>query len=165
MKTARLTVLAATLPLFTGTAFAATSSTTFQVTATVSAGCVIAATNHDFGSYLPSSATDNINGSNTITATCTLATLYDIGLDIGIGAGATAASRKMTRTGGTETLEYSLYQSADRLVVLGNTLGVDVISGVGTGAAIDHTVFGKITAGQNVPAGNYVDTVTATINF
>jgi spore coat protein U-like protein len=71
----------------------------------------------------------------------------------------------MTRTGGTEMLDYSLYQTVDRLVVLGNTLGVDVITGLGTGLAINHTVFGKIAASQNVPAGNYVDTVTATINF
>lgn len=165
MKQTRLKAAIAALALFAGTAFAATSSTTFQVTATVVDDCVIAATNHDFGIYTPSSLADNINGVNTITATCTLATLYDISLDVGAGAGATVASRKMTRVGGTETLNYSLYQSADRLVVLGNTLGVDVISGVGTGLAIGHTVFGKIPAGQNVPGGSYADTVTATINF
>lgn len=165
MKHIRLQAIIAALALFAETAFAATGTTTFQVTATVVDGCVIAATNHDFGIYTPSSLADNINGVNTITATCTLATLYNIGLDAGIGLGATVTSRKMTRVGGTETLGYSLYQTADRLVVLGNTLGVDVISGVGTGLAVSHTVFGKIPAGQNVPGGNYVDTVTATINF
>jgi len=165
MTTALRTVLIAALLLAVATVYAATSTTTFQVTATVSPACTIAATNHDFGTYAPSSPTDNINGTNTVTATCTLGVLYDIGLDAGIGAGATVTNRKMTRSGGTETLAYSLYQAADRLVVLGNTLLVDVISGLGTGLAIPHTVFGKIPAGQNVPAGNYVDTVTATINF
>lgn len=126
---------------------------------------MISATNHDFGIYTPSSLADNVNGSNILTATCTLTVPYSIGLDIGTGTGATAAIRKMTRVGGTEMLEYSLYQTVDRLVVLGNTLGVDVITGLGTGLAIDHTVFGKIPANQNVPAGNYADTVTATITF
>ena len=165
MTTALRTVLIAVLLLAAATAHAATATTTFQVTATVSAGCTISAANHDFGIYTPSSPTDNSNGTNVVTATCTLAVPYSIGLDIGIGAGATVATRKMTRVGGTEMLEYSLYQTADRLVVLGNTLAVDVITGVGTGLAIPHTVFGKITAGQNVPSGNYADTVTATINF
>jgi spore coat protein U-like protein len=164
MKTAFRSVLLSILLLVIATANAATSTTTFQVTATVSSGCVISATNHDFGIYTPSSLADNINGTNTVTATCTLAVPYEIGLDVGIGTGATAVSRKMTRTGGTEMLEYSLYQAADRLVVLGDTVGL-TISGLGTGLAINHTVFGKIPAGQNVPAGNYVDTVTATITF
>lgn len=165
MKTAFRSALFGILLLATATSYAATSTTTFQVTATVSSGCVISATNHDFGIYTPSSLADNINGTNTLTATCTLAVPYSIGLDIGIGTGATAASRKMTRVGGTEMLEYSLYQTVDRLVVLGDTLGVDVITGLGTGLAIDHTVFGKTPASQNVPAGNYADTVTATITF
>ena len=165
MKTALRSVLFSILTLAIATANAATSTTTFQVTATVSAGCIVSATNHDFGIYTSSSLADNINGSNAVTATCTLAVPYSIGLDVGIGTGATATSRKMTRTGGTEMLDYSLYQSAGRLVVLGNTLGVDVITGLGTGLAIDHTVFGKIPANQNVPAGNYADMVTATITF
>jgi spore coat protein U-like protein len=164
MKTASRFALFGILLLAT-TAYAAESTTTFQVTATVSSGCAISATNHDFGIYTPSSLADNINGTNTLTATCTLAVPYSIGLDVGIGTGATSASRKMTRIGGTEMLEYSLYQTVDRLVVLGNTLGVDVITGLGTGVAIEHTVFGKIPASQNVPAGNYADTVTATITF
>lgn len=164
MKTAFRSSLFGILLLATTTGYAADATTTFQVTATVSSGCVIAATNHDFGIYTTSSPTDNLNGTNTLTATCTLAVPYTIGLNVGIGSGATAAARKMTRSGGTEMLAYSLYQAADRLVVLGDTVGL-TISGVGTGLAINHTVFGKIPASQNVPAGSYVDTVTATITF
>lgn len=165
MITTFRSVLFSILLLAIAAAHAATSTTTFQVTATVSAGCVISATNHDFGIYTPSSLADNINGTNTISATCTLGVPYSIGLNAGIGTGATVASRKMTRVGGAEMLEYSLYQTVDRLVVLGNTLAIDVITGLGTGLAIAHTVFGKISAGQNVPAGSYADTVTATITF
>lgn len=164
MKTAFQSALFGILLLATATAYAAEATTTFQVTATVSSGCVISATNHDFGIYTPSSLADNINGSNALTATCTLAVPYTLGLNAGIGTGATPAARKMTRVGGTEMLEYSLYQAADRLVVLGDTVGL-TLSGLGTGLAIDHTVFGKIPANQNVPAGNYADTVIATITF
>ena len=162
MKTAFRSTLFGILLLATATAYAQTATTTFQVTATVSSGCVISATNHDFGVYTTSSPTDNINGSNTLTATCTLALPYTLGLDAGIGTGATAVARKMTHTNGTDMLEYSLYQAADRLAVLSDVL---TLSGVGTGLAIDHTAFGKIPANQNVPAGNYADTVTATISF
>lgn len=162
MKTTSRSALFGILLLATAAGYAATSTTTFQVTATVSSGCVISATNHDFGIYTPSSLADNINGINTLTATCTLAVPYTLGLDAGIGTGATAAARKMTRVGGTEMLDYSLYQTVDRLLVLSDVL---TLSGVGTGLAIDHTVFGKIPASQNVPAGNYADTVTATITF
>lgn len=162
MKTAFRSALFGSLLLATAAVHAATSGTTFQVTATVSSGCLIAATNHDFGIYTTSSLMDNINGSNVLTATCTMAVPYTLGLNVGSGTGATAAARKMTRVGGTEMLNYSLYQTVDRLSVLSDVL---TISGLGTGVAINHSVFGKITAGQNVPAGNYVDTVTATINF
>lgn len=165
MKFALRSVLFGNLLLATAAAYAQTASTTFQVTATVSSACVITATNHDFGIYSPSSLTDNINGNNILSATCTLAVPYSVGLNTGIGSNATVASRKMTRVGGTETLNYSLYQTADRLVVLGNTLLIDVIPGLGTGLPIAHAVFGKIAASQNVPAGNYADTVTATITF
>lgn len=164
MKPAFRSVLFGSLLLATAAVYAQTATTTFQVTATVSSGCVISATNHDFGMYTTSSPTDNINGSNMLTATCTLALPYTLGLNAGIGTGATAASRKMTRSGGSELLNYSLYQTVDRLVVLGDTTGL-TLSGLGTGLAIDHPVFGTIPAGQNVPAGNYVDTVTATITF
>lgn len=162
MKTTFRSALFSSLLLATVAVHAATSTTTFQVTATVSSGCVIAATNHDFGIYTPASPTDNINGSNTLTATCTLAVPYTLGLNVGIGTGATAAARKMTRVGGSDVLAYSLYQTVDRLLVLSDLLN---LSGVGTGLPINHTVFGKISASQNVPAGSYVDTVTATITF
>ena len=135
MKTAFRSFLFSILLLAVATAQAQTATTTFQVVVTVSGGCTIAAAIHDFGTYSPSSPTDNSNGTNIVSATCTLAVPYSIGLDAGIGAGATVANRRMTRTGGTETLNYSLFQAADRLVVLGNTLAVDVITGVGTGPA------------------------------
>ena len=162
MKTTFRSALFGSLLLATAAVHAATSTTTFQVTATVSPGCVISATNHDFGIYTPSSPTDNINGSNTLTATCTLAVPYTLGLNAGVGTGATAAVRKMTRVGGTEMLNYSLYQTVDRLAVLSDVL---TLPGMGTGLAIGHPVFGTIPASQNVPAGNYADTVTATITF
>lgn len=165
MKTAFRSALFGSLLLATAAVYAQTATTTFPVTATVSSSCIISATNHDFGIYSPSSPTDNINGTNTLTATCTLAVPYSVGLDVGTTAGATVANRIMKHTVTGETLNYSLYKAADRLVVLGNTLLVDVISGMGTGLPVGHPVFGKIAAGQNVPAGNYVDTVTATINF
>ena len=39
------------------------------------------------------------------------------------------------------------------------------MTGVGTGLAQDHTVFGAIPGTQNIPAGDYGDTITVRIYY
>lgn len=46
----------------------------------------------------------------------------------------------------------------------GNTSGTGV-DHTGTGTATSINVYGRVTAGQNVPSGSYSDTVVATITF
>lgn len=75
------------------TAQAATTTTTFQVTATVNSACTVSATNLTFGVYDPSAAAHD--DTSTVTVTCTKATAYDIGLDAGLAAGATVTTRQM----------------------------------------------------------------------
>jgi spore coat protein U-like protein len=145
-----------------GIAAAATSTTTFQVSANVASSCSASATNLAFGNYDPLAVLPTA-GTSTVTVQCTLLTNYTIGLSAGTGAGATVTTRKMTK--GADTLNYSLYQDAAHLLVWGNTLGTDTISGVGTGLAIPHTVYGRIPTAQNVNTGAYLDTITVTINY
>ena len=49
--------------------------------------------------------------------------------------------------------------------IWGNTPGTDTVTGVGTGLAQDHTVFGSIPAAQVIPAGDYADTITVRIYY
>ena len=141
---------------------ATVTTTTFQVTATVASNCIASATNLAFGTYDPLAASPAASTSQ-ITVRCTLGTAYSIGLDAGIGAGATVAARLMTH--GAALLTYGLYQDSGHATVWGNTPGTDTVSGTGTGLPINHSVYGQIPAGQNVSNGGYTDTITVSINY
>jgi len=143
---------------------AATDTTTFQVTATVTESCNVTATNLAFGNYDPSAA-DN-EKTSTITVTCTKGTDYDIGLDQGTASGATVTTRQMADTVSSDLLNYSLFSDASRTVNWGNTVGTDTVNvGSATGAAENHTVYGRIPTGQYVTAGSYSDTITVTVTY
>jgi spore coat protein U-like protein len=145
-----------------GVAAATTATTTFQVTATVSANCIVSATALSFGTYDPLSASATTSTS-TITVRCTLDTPYTVALDAGTGSGATVSARKMSK--GADTLSYSLYQDGSYLSVWGQTAGTDTLGGTGTGSDIEHTVHGRIPAGQNVRTGAYADTITVSVDY
>jgi spore coat protein U-like protein len=61
-------------------------------------------------------------------------------------------------------LSYFLYSDAGWTTVWANTVGTGVAH-TGTATATAITVYGQVTAGQNVPAGSYSDTVVATVTF
>lgn len=149
---------------FSINALAATATSNFQVQATVSASCNIAANPLTFATpYNPTVGTE-VDGQTTLDVTCTAATAYTIALNAGNGVGATVATRKMTS--GANTLDYALYREAARTSIWGTTTPAETVAGTGTGAAQTLTVYGRILSGQTtVPAGTYTDTVTATITF
>lgn len=159
-----LTLAVALLVVNEQTAQAATTTTTFQVTATVNSACTVSATDLAFGVYDPSAA-DN-DKTSTVTTTCTLATPYDIGLNAGIAAGATVTTRKMKHATLTDLINYSLFSDASRTVNWGNTVSTDTVhvaSALGTPEV--HTVYGRIPTGQYVTAGSYADTITVTVTY
>src|SRR5438105_10807668 len=88
-------------------ASASTATTTFNVTATVQATCLISANNLGFGTYSGSV----IATTTTLSVTCTNGTTYNVGLNAGTAAGATVTTRAMTGPGAA-TLSYALYQDA-----------------------------------------------------
>ena len=66
---------------------------------------------------------------------------------------------------GANRLGYFIYKDAAHATVWGNTIATGVSQ---TFTGIDGTpltVYGAITAAQNVPVGDYVDTVVATVTF
>ncbi len=141
------------------TSSGATTTSTFQVTATVASSCTVTATSLAFGNYTLA----QLDSSSTITATCTNGTTYTIGLDAGSFAGATTSTRRMTGPSAAG-LSYSLFSDSGRTTNWGNVAG-SWVSGTGTGAAQVLTVFGRIPANQTALIGNYTDTVTVTVTF
>ena len=139
-----------------------TASTTFRVSARVNAVCEVTATDLAFGTYNAQGGTP-LQGTTLLRATCTPNLTYNIGLDQGTSPGATVNQRKMVS--GAQALNYQLYSDSARSTIWGNTAGTDTVTGVGTGLAVDHTVFGAVPAAQLVPAGDYQDTITVRVYY
>jgi spore coat protein U-like protein len=140
-------------------AFAATSTGSMGVTATVQATCSLTAAPLSFGSYNGS----QLDASSAFSVSCTNATPYTIALDVGAGTGATIGNRKMTGPGAT--LNYTLYQDSAHAAVWGQTIGTDTIANAGNGGAQTLNVYGRIPANQLTSPGSYADTITATIAY
>ncbi|UOA09793.1 spore coat U domain-containing protein [Methylobacter sp. S3L5C] len=157
--------LAVVLLMLSGQAIqAATTTSTFQVTATVNAACSVSATNLAFGIYNASAAAND--NTSTITMTCTKATAYDIGLNAGIASGATVTSRQMKHATLTDLINYSLYSNAGYTTNWGNTVSTDTVHvASASGAAELYTVYGRIASNQYVTAGSYADTITVTVTY
>lgn len=141
-------------------ASAATVTTTVAVTATVQATCLVSATSLGFGTY----AGVQVDATSTVSVTCTNTTPYNVGLNAGLGTGATVTTRQMTGPA-TAVLSYSLFQDTARTINWGTTVSTDTLAGTGNGAVQPLTVYGRIPASQFVTPGAYADTITATVTF
>ncbi len=155
--------LALTTALTLGVALpagAASTSTTFNVTATVLNSCAVAATDLAFGNYDPASATDK-TGTSTITVTCTLGTPFDMGLNNGNNA--SGSTRRMAS--GAARLTYQIYKDVGATQILGSVAASLGVSGVGTGAGLPTLIHGVIPKAQNVGAGAYSDVITVSVDY
>ena len=169
MKTRNLNLVVAAALLFTvQSAVAASKSTTFNVSSSVSANCTISATDLNFGAYDPvvANKTTPLDVNTTVTVLCTKgSTGVTVGLDLGTHAA--AGSRFMSN--GTDSLQYELYSDSAGGTVWGNAgaglVAWPVFGPMGAGLGTPHTVFGRVPAGQDVSVGSYSDLITATVNF
>ncbi|MRX08805.1 fimbrial major subunit CsuA/B family protein [Pseudoduganella sp. FT25W] len=162
----RAIVAAALLPMLGVAAVYNNGSktTTFDVTLKIIADCTIAANGLDFGQTQGVLAT-NVSINTTLQVTCTNTTPYNIGLNAGTGTGSTTAARVMTGTSGnSSTVSFNLYQAAGN-TIWGNTQGTDTKSGVGSGVAVSHTVYGVVPAQATPQPDTYKSTITATVYF
>lgn len=125
--------------------------------------CAVSASNLAFGTYSPISGSA-LDGTSTITVTCTLGTPYNVRLSAGAHGGS-VSTRQMLRASGTELLDYYIYRDAGRTQNWGLTDNTDTLTSAGTGVLQNHTVYGRIPASVNVPIGSYSDTVTVIVNY
>ena len=139
-----------------------TAQTTFRVSATVNAVCAITASDLAFGTYTAQSGTPLL-GTTALRATCTPETTYNIGFNEGTSPGATVNTRQNGL--GSEQPQLSTLFRRGSQHDLGQYAGTDTVTGVGTGMAVDHTVYGTVPAAQNIPAGIYGDTITVRIYY
>ena len=158
----RMPIILSALAVSAFGAESATTTTTFTVQMTITASCVInSAAALNFGSAGVIAAA--VDQTSTLQVQCTNATPYNIGLDVGLGAGATVASRKMTNGG--STINYTLYRDGARSLVWGNTVGTDTVAGTGNGAGQTYTVYGRVPAQTTPAAALYSDTITVTVTY
>ena len=169
MKTLFRAALIAGLALSAMTAEALTTTTTFQVTATINKSCLInSASNVAFGTYDPLFGSA-LTASGSVVFRCTKGTTYTV--DLSTGASGSFAARTMTN--GTDTMSYNLYTTAGLVTVFGDgTAGTghdtgSSGSGIANIVANQKTVsyFGNLPAGQDRSTGAYSDTITVTITY
>lgn len=146
------------------TATAATATANLGVAATVTNNCTISTVALTFGSYDPvvANASANLDGTGTVVVACTKGATATIGL--GNGGNYSGGARHMVD--GSNFLSYELYHEAARTTVWTTTGGGLLSTGAAPSkAARNFTVYGSVASNQDVPAGNYSDTVVATVNF
>lgn len=144
--------------------FAQTSTTTsFTVQITIQAACQInSASNINFGTNGVLSA--NVDATSQIVVQCTSGTPFSLGLNAGVGTGATVDTRLMTGPS-SATISYGLFRDSGHTQVWGNTVGTDRLTGTGTGTAQSFTVYGRVPSQTTPGVGTYTDTVTATLTY
>ena len=166
MKKTLLAVAVIILLVTAGSAYAATATSQFQVTASVAANCTITSTTLAFGAYDPISANaaTPLNQTGSVSVSCTKGAPISVGLDAGLNhTSAIGTTRAMAA--GTNYLSYELYLDTGHATVWGNVTpnwATWTSSGKATHA---FTIFGQIPSGQDVAIGSYSDTITATVNF
>jgi spore coat protein U-like protein len=111
-----------------------------------------------FGTYDTFSAL-HLESTGNVEVTCVLTTAYTIALSPGNGS---YTPRVMNS--GVHSLTYNLYTDATRTTIWGDgTGGTSMVSGNAISA--NHTIYGRVPAGQNVNVGSYSDSLVVTITF
>ncbi len=111
-----------------------------------------------FGTYDTFSAL-HIESTGSVEVVCVLTTAYTIALSPGNGSYAPRVMKS-----GVHSLTYNLYTDATRTTIWGDgTGGTGVVSG--NAIIANHTIYGRVPAGQNVNVGSYSDSLIVTITF
>ncbi|MBA3451670.1 MAG: spore coat protein U domain-containing protein [Deltaproteobacteria bacterium] len=160
-------LLAASLTTFGFASLAiADDSDSLVMSATVAESCTITGNTLAFGTYDTVSGAA-VNNFAALSVACTSGTETAITLGEGNSAELTSAPEAPLRrmTDGTNFLSYQLYTDTNRTAVWGGTAATGKPYVAASSASSEQTVYGRIAANQDVPAGAYGDTVLATILF
>lgn len=130
------------------------------------------ATPVNFGNYDPTFGTPT-QVTGTITVTCKNPPTPDTGTySIALSTGASGSYAGRTMKLGSEVLNYQLYTDSTYSTVWGDgTGGSQAVSGSyqnlndNESVTFRHTIYGRVPANQWPAAGNYTDTITATVTY
>lgn len=129
--------------------------------------CTISSAGVAFGAYNPLAAGHD-NSTGTVRVDCAPAVTAPI-VALSTGGSGTYSPRRLTN--GSFNLNYNLYSNSGRTIIWGDGTGGTVtvtLSGGSVSGGIrrfTRTIYGRITALQNVGAGAYSDTITLTVTF
>jgi spore coat protein U-like protein len=150
------------ISLISGFTLLATLTAVFpSFAAPSSTSCSIQASSVAFGAYnvFNSSPTDS---TGTITYNCGASINGNITIELSKGQ-ASAYPRQMAN--GSERLNYNLFRDASRLLIWGTASDSYSLGNPPKNQDVTVTIYGRIPALQDVKAGSYSDTISATINF
>ena len=146
----------------------AVTTSTFQVTAQIVAGCLVVGGVTAYGvlDYGTSSALSTATlstslGGSTVTFQCTPGVALSMSVDG--GQNSASGTRNLKRTGGTQMLAYQLYRDAAYSQSLG--IGQSVAVSYTDPTAIKLPVYGRVQLTGTMPAGTYTDVVQVTVTW
>lgn len=163
MKHTHASAIMVAASLAAGNLFAATSTTTFEVSLDFENTCRVAVTDMAFGlrSHL---LTQYVTSADGVVA-CSSTVPVTVTFNEGTGTGSTFAMRTMSHPTAADTIEYNLYDDTTYTNVLGDgvTGGTVAIAFTGPGT---FTIYGRTEiATIPKPVGLYSSTITATVTF
>lgn len=142
---------------------------TFQVSASVVAGCVVSGTNTgvfgtlNFGTQsgvASSSASAALAQSTTLTLACTPGTALSMSIN---GGSNYTSTRNLKHTSNTNTVAYSLYTNAAHTVPI--PVNTPVALSYSNANNIVLPIYGLLTLPGPTRAGTYTDTLTVTLSW
>lgn len=141
---------------------------TFQVSATIAAGCLVVGGvssygNLNFGTYsaLATGPATTQLGGTTVTLQCTPGVALSMSVDGGLNS--SAGTRNLKRNTGTSLVPYQLYRDAGLSQVLGISQNVTVSYSDPT--AIKLPVYARAQLPGTLPAGSYTDVVQVVLSW
>lgn len=131
--------------------------------------CTVSATSTSFGAYSPFDLVP-LDAAGNVRVTCGNLVNILVGYTIFLSSGASGTVGARHMVNGAYQLAYNLYANASRSVVWGDGSAGSV--GVSESYLLlllsdsrNYPVYGRIPAGQNVPAGAYADSITVTVDY
>lgn len=151
---------------FSGSAFAASQTSTLDVSVNVVEVCSMSVTGITFPDYDGNA----VFADGNLTVTCGNNIVYQAAADAGLHYDGGTLRRNVSN--GSDLLQYTLWKDSLFSEEWGDygygdtyPLGF-VIGGVGSGAPQSHTIYGALGGlGLIGPAGVYSDTVVVTLNY
>ncbi len=132
------------------------------------AACNVTATGISFGNY-DVFATAPVDSTGSVTVTCDDIPPASPVIAIGPGAAGTFLPRRMRHASLLAVLDYNIFTSPSMAAVWGDGTGGTTTVPAGrvprSRPPRPITIYGRIPAGQNVPAGTYGDTLVVTVTW